>query len=361
MYGDDEKTVLEPHENARSKSYLTTELAIVKFRWFVVGFLFLYFNLLRLNNWPIPLFNSILLIVSAYNLGIHIILRKTQVFSAVLILTFLVCDMTGAAVAMYFTGKVSSPFLFLWFLTLFTGGIRFGYARSLILQVPMALCYAFFLFQDPGVLDPDFLSRLVLGVFSFSAVALFGSLFSREERFAFQVMAGFHQRAIIDGLTGLYNYSYFVDALKKEQARAERTGSHFSLIMFDLDFFKRVNDTYGHEKGNVLLRSIADILKANARRMDTVARYGGEEFVVLMPESNGSERDSAERIRKVIEETDFKGIGDGPTRITISGGICTYPRDARTAEELLDKADRGLYAAKTSGRNRICFCGERKE
>jgi diguanylate cyclase (GGDEF)-like protein len=106
----------------------------------------------------------------------------------------------------------------------------------------------------------------------------------------------------------------------------------------------------------VLLKGVADILKGNARRMDVVARYGGEEFVVLMPDSNGSEMDVAERIRRKVEKAEFPGVGDGPLRITISAGVCTYPREAASVTELLDKADQGLYQAKSTGRNRTCTC-----
>ena len=165
-----------------------------------------------------------------------------------------------------------------------------------------------------------------------------------------------HEVSITDGLTGLCNYAHFMDELKKEEARARRSNSNFGVILFDLDLFKEVNDTYGHEKGNILLRAVSDILKANARRMDTVARYGGEEFAMLMPDSKGAEREVAERIRKKIESTDFTGIADTPLRITISGGVCTYPRDAQSVNELLDKADKGLYTAKTGGRNKTCYC-----
>ena len=165
-----------------------------------------------------------------------------------------------------------------------------------------------------------------------------------------------HEVSITDGLTGLCNYAHFMDELKKEEARARRSNSNFGVILFDLDLFKEVNDTYGHEKGNILLRAVSDILKANARRMDTVARYGGEEFAMLMPDSKGAEREVAERIRQKIESTDFTGIADTPLRITISGGVCTYPRDAQSVNELLDKADKGLYTAKTGGRNKTCYC-----
>jgi diguanylate cyclase (GGDEF)-like protein len=164
-----------------------------------------------------------------------------------------------------------------------------------------------------------------------------------------------HETAVTDGLTGLSNYAHFFDELKKEEARTRRSNSNFGVILFDLDQFKKVNDTYGHEKGNILLRAVSDILKENARRMDTVARYGGEEFAILMPDSNGAEREVAERIRKKIESTEFTGIADTPLRITISGGVCTYPQGAQSLNELLDKADKGLYQAKNGGRNKTCY------
>jgi diguanylate cyclase (GGDEF)-like protein len=165
-----------------------------------------------------------------------------------------------------------------------------------------------------------------------------------------------HEVSITDGLTGLCNYAHFMDELKKEEARSRRSNTNFGVILFDLDLFKEVNDTYGHEKGNILLRAVSDILKENARQMDTVARYGGEEFVMLMPASKGAEREVAERIREKIESTEFTGIADTPLRITISGGVCTYPRDAQNVNELLDKADKSLYAAKNGGKNKTCYC-----
>ncbi len=168
------------------------------------------------------------------------------------------------------------------------------------------------------------------------------------------------ESSVTDRLTGLSNYAHFMDELTREESRARRKKSNFGVVLFDLDHFKKVNDTYGHEKGNLLLKAVSDILKASARRMDTVARYGGEEFALLMPDSNGAEREVAERIRKKIESTEFTDIADTAVRITISGGVCTYPRDAQNVNELLDKADKGLYRAKNGGRNRTC-CWDQPE
>jgi diguanylate cyclase (GGDEF)-like protein len=356
MTGPREEALPETIEAVQNKNFQMTELMIAKFRWLVIGFLFLQYTILRPEGSSPLLVLGLLALASAYNGGISWFVRRSRVFSVGLTLLFLYCDMIAVTLGMLFTGGVASPFLFIWYIMLFTAGIRFGFARSFLLQVPLALCYAYLLHRQVLEGNPDFLSKLVLGLFSLSAVSLFGAIFLREGKYTMQALSAFHQGSITDRLTGLNNYAYFMDELKKEEARAARRGTNFALIIFDLDHFKMVNDTYGHEKGNLLLKSVAAILKASARRMDTVARYGGEEFVLLMPDSNGAEREVAERIRKKVESTEFPGIGDGPLRITISGGICSYPREARSMLEILDKADRGLYAAKDQGRNRTCSC-----
>jgi diguanylate cyclase (GGDEF)-like protein len=345
-------------EYVRVQNYLNTELWITKSRWIVIAFLFLYLNVFRLADWPRGLVNSLLVIAALYNGAIDQYIRKTSFFSIKLILLFLYLDMLAVAVGLSYTGGVASPFLFVWYLTLFATGIRFGFKQSLLLLVPMAAFYAYLVHRDMGFDGPDPVNRLVLGVSSLVATSAYGNIFSRGERYTMKVMADFRTAAIMDNLTGLYNYAYFMDRLKHEQFRADRTNAHFSIIIFDLDRFKQVNDIYGHEKGNALLKAVAGILTMNARGMDTVARYGGEEFVVLMPDSRGAEHEMAERIRKKVEETEFNGIAEGPLRITISGGFCTYPNDARSGADVLVKADKALYAAKASGRNRTRSCRE---
>ena len=341
-------------EYVRVQNYRNMELMITKFRWVLIGFLLLYLNVLRLPDWPRGLFNLLLALAGLYNLGIHLYIKRTQFFSTRLTLSFLYLDMLAVAVGLYYTGGVKSPFLFIWYLTLVATGTRFGFRQSLMLLAPMAAFYTFLLLRDMDFFGVDLINRLVLGLLSLAAASLYGSIFSQGEQYTMKVMADFRRASITDNLTGLYNYAYFIDRLKHEQFRADRDGSQFSIIIFDLDRFKKVNDTYGHEQGNVLLKAVAEILRLNARRMDTVARYGGEEFVVLMPESRGAELEMAERIRKKIEETEFAGIAGGPIRITVSGGLSTYPNDATSTDELIARADEALYSAKTGGRNRTC-------
>jgi diguanylate cyclase (GGDEF)-like protein len=174
------------------------------------------------------------------------------------------------------------------------------------------------------------------------------------------------QKALLEGLsiqdrlTGLFNYSYFVDKLSDEKIRSDRYGNIFSLIMFDIDFFKNLNDTYGHEAGNKVLQRIAEVISKKVRNVDIVSRYGGEEFAVLLPYAAGSDAQLvAERIREVISEEEFHFLqsdkkNEDEQNVTISGGIATYPTDAGNETELIINADRALYKAKATGRNKVC-------
>lgn len=159
--------------------------------------------------------------------------------------------------------------------------------------------------------------------------------------------------AVTDRLTGLYNHGYFQRQLEKEIGLAQRNKFQISLLMMDIDYFKQFNDTFGHPKGDRVLKIFSDILTDLSRKEDTVARYGGEEFVVIVPATDKeSAAIFAERIRAAIETKGFEGNSDNPrVTKTVSIGIATFPEDARTPPELIEKADRALYRAKHSGRN----------
>ena len=161
--------------------------------------------------------------------------------------------------------------------------------------------------------------------------------------------------AVTDGLTGLFNHAYFIQALKREVLRARRHDLKLSLVMFDLDDFKRVNDTRGHLEGDRILMKTAAVIQESLREIDTAARYGGEEFAILLPEtSRAGAHVVADRIRRRIEDR-FRRRG--ATHETISGGVATYPEDATSPEDLLRRADEGLYRSKADGKNRITMVG----
>ncbi len=161
-------------------------------------------------------------------------------------------------------------------------------------------------------------------------------------------------QAVRDALTGLYNRRYLEQSLERELRRAVREKASVSLIMVDIDFFKRINDTMGHAAGDDVLRELGRFLESQLRTYDIACRFGGEEFTLILP---GSSVDNAlrqaERIRTGVKEVPFVSEGKPIGPITISLGVATYPADGETAEELLAAADAALYRAKAEGRNRV--------
>jgi diguanylate cyclase (GGDEF)-like protein len=156
-----------------------------------------------------------------------------------------------------------------------------------------------------------------------------------------------------DGLTGLFNRRFFDEALEGEIKRAIRNGGNFTLIFFDLDNFKNLNDTQGHQAGDLTLKRVAEILIAEKRTEDIACRYGGEELTLILPETQKiNALVIAERIRQKVEETklEFEGRSFG---ITLSGGVASYPLDAQNIKSLIHASDIALYQAKASGRNNI--------
>jgi diguanylate cyclase (GGDEF)-like protein len=168
--------------------------------------------------------------------------------------------------------------------------------------------------------------------------------------------ATLREMATRDGLTGLYNHRAFQDLLRREIAEAQRYRRPLSLVLFDIDHFKKVNDTYGHPAGDTVLREVSRVTAEVARAADIAARYGGEEFAVVLPETEARGAVMfAERIRRAIEAQEIV-CGAQRLRVTVSVGVCPWTPDP-TADPLpnfIEVADKALYAAKHGGRNRIC-------
>ena len=165
-----------------------------------------------------------------------------------------------------------------------------------------------------------------------------------------------------DALTGLYNVGYLISALERELERTRRTGLSTSLIMIDLDHFKKVNDTYGHEAGNTALIAFADILKKRLRKIDIICRYGGEEFSVILPGTQLSHAISAsERLREDLENSPLY-MSEGKIKLTASFGVDSFSQDKGiSAGKFIEKADAYLLQAKKEGRNRICYDRKKME
>ncbi len=161
--------------------------------------------------------------------------------------------------------------------------------------------------------------------------------------------------SISDGLTGLFNHRHIHALLNEEFERADRTGERLSIAMFDLDRFKSVNDNHGHQAGDRVLEQLADILRESAREIDRLGRYGGEEFMTLLPDTSIDDAEVfVERVRREVARRPFNIGGPDPLFMTTSVGVASYPHELITSpESLVRLADEALYAAKTSGRNKV--------
>jgi diguanylate cyclase (GGDEF)-like protein len=191
---------------------------------------------------------------------------------------------------------------------------------------------------------------LILALIIGGLVIFAGRMFETTER-----------ESLSDPLTGLANRRFFQEILLRELRRAQRGNTPVTLLICDIDHFKGVNDTYGHNVGDEVLEQVAGIMLSTVRATDFVIRYGGEEFVILLPETRLADAVAvADKLRKtvgdtILESTSRPGI---TLKVTISTGVATFPSDGNTGEQVILKADKALYFAKQSGRNRVCTVAE---
>ncbi len=163
-----------------------------------------------------------------------------------------------------------------------------------------------------------------------------------------------YKLATTDGLTQLYNHRYFQEQMQMQIANASRYGNEFSLIIVDIDHFKKFNDTYGHQAGDAVLRQVAQTLKMNTRMTDIVCRYGGEEMSIILTNTDRQEAImNAKRMCNEVAKKMFKLNATDTTHVTISLGVSTFPQDGETSQQLVEVADQGLYYAKEHGRNQV--------
>jgi len=173
-----------------------------------------------------------------------------------------------------------------------------------------------------------------------------------------RMVQSLEEQATTDGLTGLVNHRTFQERFSAMLGRADRHSFRVAMLLTDIDHFKKVNDTYGHPTGDAVLKRVAAILKASARKIDIVARYGGEEFaLVLEGTDRAGARQLAERIREEVSAQTFES-SKGPFKVTLSLGVAVYADDGKAKQDVISCADKALYAAKHAGRNRTVCHGE---
>lgn len=174
-----------------------------------------------------------------------------------------------------------------------------------------------------------------------------------------QQLATLRREAITDPLMDIYNRRYIDRKLEEEVSRSNRYGTALSVLLLDIDHFKRINDTLGHDTGDRVLRGLGELLKRSVRRSDVLGRFGGEELLLVLPQTGSAKaRQLAEKLRREIEQADLLPAAESPdgttVRCTVSIGVASFGGRAATPERLLQRVDEALYRAKAEGRNRVC-------
>jgi diguanylate cyclase (GGDEF)-like protein len=274
----------------------------------------------------------------------------TEGSAAILFLTMLVL----------LTGRASSPFFFLLALLVGGGALIAPPAVALTLTVETIVAYAATVLSGPmdAATTRDALARIGINLTALVLLAYSGMVVSRVQR---RTREAAIRLSTLDSLTDLYNRAFFFNAVDHEIQRSRRFRRGFCLLMMDLDGLKSINDRYGHYEGDVILRGVAQLIKAGLRGIDVAARYGGDEFVALLPETDPSGAYVvAEKIRQMVSELLVEVNGSQITT-SLSIGVVSYPDDGHNADELMIAADEAMYSSKRLGKNRVVGYAEPTE
>jgi diguanylate cyclase (GGDEF)-like protein len=215
---------------------------------------------------------------------------------------------------------------------------------------------AYFSFRAPA--SADVIRQALLGTALFFVAGLVLGRIQRRHHATEQSLAA---SSLCDRLTGLYNYGTFVDYLHNEITKVERYGGDLALIMLDLDHFKSLNDQYGHEIGNEVLRRVGGTIRSLARDADIAARYGGEEFAVLLRGDDSHGYELAERLRRAVQSIEVPVRGRGQASVTISAGVTALRAGVDDETALIERADAALYESKHRGRDRVTIAAQAEQ
>jgi diguanylate cyclase (GGDEF)-like protein len=250
------------------------------------------------------------------------------------------------------TGFGSSPFVYAYHLVAVAVALAMGGALALGAASLATLAYAAVLAFDPAIntYGGDELLRFGLNIGSLWLLAYLAGVFASGER---RMRDTVLELSRTDTLTGIFNRAQLFPTLEQEVQRTRRSERGFCLLMIDLDGLKAVNDSYGHHRGDEVLRSLAGVIRRSIRLVDTAYRYGGDEFLVLLPETDfAGAFVVAEKIRAGAEEVGLKA-GGGELLTSVSIGLVSCPEDGTSTEELMIAVDRAMYQAKSLGKNQI--------
>jgi diguanylate cyclase (GGDEF)-like protein len=281
-------------------------------------------------------------------------LTTEQVGAAILLLAYI----------MYHAGPARAVFTPFYLVALLFGVLRLNATRMLALAFLALIAHAtmlhFLYFRGPGVNPRSALAEFVVLAVVLPWFAVMGAYVNRlrsrltdSHRELQLAVERIGELAIRDELTGVYNRRYLMEALVREQSRAERLGAPFAVCLIDIDHFKAINDRLGHASGDAVLKHFSGLVPMELRAVDVYGRFGGEEFLIILPGTgSGGAQACAERVRARTEAAVFPGA----TRVTVTVGVATYARK-EPVSAILARADKALYEGKTAGRNRVVTIG----
>ncbi len=258
---------------------------------------------------------------------------------------------------LWYTGKIFSPLLNLYLLVIITAGLTLGKLMTLLELALIAACYLYMgypVYADQLYSLATF-SDLMAKFTPFLLVAYLTTMLSADLHYAKRM---FKRLSETDEMTGLQNRRGFKAILEREASISERYARPYSVLMIDADNLKQVNDKFGHESGDRLIKMVCNTIKDCTRTADVLARHGGDEFIALLPETNCEQaREMGERARVAVANASLS-IQHERVSCTVSIGIASFPEDGENAQALLDKADNALYQSKFHGGNRVTLSSE---
>lgn len=278
-------------------------------------------------------------------------------------------DLVALSLIVLFSGGLSSPIIAMFIVYIMIATFLTDYHKAFRNTLTViVLLLVITLLQNSGIF---FSSQQIMAMLTFDIMFIFTYFVSgylsknlhTNEALLKELLKQTQELSISDGLTGLYNQMHFFELLNLETRKSQRYNLNYSLIMFDVDFFKNYNDHNGHMYGSETLKSIGTIMKNKFRTSDLLAKYGGDEFVIILPQTDkvGAYL-AAERLRESVEKQVFHGAETQPLKkLTISIGLASYPEHGLSDEEILNRTDKALYFAKESGRNRTIIYNENIE
>ncbi len=300
-------------------------------------------------------------VVMLFNAGIYLLLRtgwNKRFKDPSLTMFQMILATMWIMVCLYGAGEIRSSMLMLYFVVFVFGVFRLRFLQFLVVSVFAIANYAVVVYLvyrfHPGEVNLKVeLINIMLLATVLPWFSLLGSYITNLRTTIAKALETIEKLAVTDELTGVYNRRRLLEILKEQKAFCDRGNKVFSLCIIDLDHFKSVNDNFGHETGDIVLRGVAQTLKQNIRDFDIIARYGGEEFMLVLCSTNGAEALTfAERVREIAENMRFENHDH--VRITLSVGVAEY-RPTESFQATINRADKALYRVKENGRNRVEF------